>query len=365
MYASVERVQVAPGQRLLAVSDVHGNIGAFDRLLERAGFCERDLLVVAGDFLEKGPENLRMLRRAMALAGRGNARFLRGNCDDTIRELLRTDEYDAYFLPYVRGRKSLIGEMCVEAGIPLEGEPDLPALKAELNRRYAAELDWLCGLPVILDTPRYVFVHAGLGPGPLNRQPLEVALETYDFMLDAPRLDKTVVVGHEPTVNYEPARQCYNPKHDLERRVLAIDGGNVIKRFGQLNLVALPDAEGEAFEFWADDDLPPGVAAEDQRENAGSVNIRWGSDAVTVLEEGGEFSFCEHQATGRRLWIPNSMIRPAKDGGHCASNATDYRLPVRAGDRVSVAERWSDRYLAKRDGVVGWVMGRPLALSGE
>jgi len=358
MYASVVREEVAPGRRILAISDVHGNVEGFDRLLERAGFCGDDLLVVVGDTVEKGPFNLRMLRRAMELDARGNARFLRGNCDDAIRELLRTDAYDAHFLPYVRSRNSLIGEMCDELGLPLGDDVHLSFIKTELNRRYANELDWLCGLPMILDTPRYTFVHAGLTEGPLEEQPAAVALETYDFLLDGPRFAKTVVVGHEPTVNYEPERPCHNPKYDSRRRIVAIDGGNTIKTSGQLNLVALPDADGEAVSFWAGDGLPLGTAVQTQRENAATLNIRWGSEGVTVLEEGTEFSYCEHTATGHRLWIPHTMIY-TQEGGLCAANATDYMLPVNAGDTVSILGVWSDRYLAKRNGVVGWVMGKP------
>jgi protein phosphatase len=232
-------------------------------------------------------------------------------------------------------------------------------IKTELNRRYSDELDWLCGLPMILDTPHYTFVHAGLTDGPLEEQPVNVALEIYDFLLTGPRFVKTVVVGHEPTVNCEPARPCNNPKYDINRRILAIDGGNVLKRSGQLNLVELPATGCEAFSFWADDNLPLGKVRQNQQENAGTLNIRWGNDAITVLEEGTEFSYCEHTATGRRLWIPNNMIRPQGEG-LCATNATDYRLPVRAGDIVSVVGVWSDRYLAKRHGTVGWVMGKPI-----
>jgi len=358
MHATVTRLETAPGQRILAVSDIHGNIDLFDRLLDKAGFCDGDLLVAVGDTVEKGPHNLRMLRRAMELAGRGNAFFVRGNCDDTLRELLRTDEYDAHFLPYVRSRNSLIGEMCAEQGLALDDDANLVSVKNQLNRWYAQELDWLCNLPMILDTPHYTFAHAGLTEGPLERQPADVVLETYDFLLKGPRFAKTVVVGHEPTVNYEPERPCHNPKYDSERRILAIDGGNVIKSCGQLNLVALPDADSEAISFWAGDDLPLGAVQQSQRENAATLNIRWGSDEVALLEQGPEFSYCKHTATGHRLRIPNSMIY-AKGEGLFAANATDYMLPVRTGDRVSILGVWSDRYLAKRNGVVGWVMGKP------
>ncbi len=368
MYATVTRTEAVPGGRILAISDIHGNVEAMERLLAQAGFCERDLLVVVGDFLEKGRGHLRALRAMKALSARPNVRVLLGNCDDTIRELLRTDEYDNRFLWYVNSRRNTIAEMCAEEEISLEGEVDLPRLKERLNERYAAELDWLCSLPHILETQRYVFVHAGLCEAPLEEQPIDVALSTYDYPLNGQGyacgedLRKIVVVGHEPTPNFQHERQCHNPYYDASRRILAIDGGNVIKSSGQLNLVALPDAEGEPFTFWADDAFPRCTAPHDQRENIGTLNIRWGSARIERLTEGPEFSCCVHCATGHRLWIPNSMIYPATDGtpdALDASNATDYLLNVRTGEELSLIQEWSDRFLAKRDGVVGWVMGRP------
>ena len=47
------------------------------------------------------------------------------------------------------------------------------------------------------------------------------------------------------------------------------------------------------------------------------------------------------------------------EGRYCEVNdCTDYALPVRAGDRVSVVEETSRGYFVKRRGVSGWYFGR-------
>ena len=56
-YAHPIRIQRAsvPGRRLLATSDLHGEPQVFRALLDKAGFCEDDVLVLAGDFVRHGP----------------------------------------------------------------------------------------------------------------------------------------------------------------------------------------------------------------------------------------------------------------------------------------------------------------------
>ena len=52
---------LAPSRRILAVSDIHGNRAFFRGLLEKAAFSSRDILVLVGDILEKGPDSLGLL----------------------------------------------------------------------------------------------------------------------------------------------------------------------------------------------------------------------------------------------------------------------------------------------------------------
>ena len=47
-----------------------------------------------------------------------------------------------------------------------------------------------------------------------------------------------------------------------------------------------------------------------------------------------------------------------RDGETYCEDSTDYRLPVRAGDRLSVVRRTGRGSLCKKDGVTGWYFGR-------
>lgn len=43
-----------PGRRVVAISDIHGNLPFFQGLLNKIGFSRDDILVLVGDMIEKG-----------------------------------------------------------------------------------------------------------------------------------------------------------------------------------------------------------------------------------------------------------------------------------------------------------------------
>ena len=50
-----------PGRRIVAVSDIHGNLPFFRALLGKIALTPEDILVLVGDLLEKGQESLTCL----------------------------------------------------------------------------------------------------------------------------------------------------------------------------------------------------------------------------------------------------------------------------------------------------------------
>ena len=56
------------GRRIIAISDIHGNLPYLEGLLDKLRFGEDDILFILGDFTEKGPRSLDTLRYIMALS---------------------------------------------------------------------------------------------------------------------------------------------------------------------------------------------------------------------------------------------------------------------------------------------------------
>jgi len=59
-------------KRLIAVSDIHGELDLFKRLLDKVGFCDSDALVLLGDLYLKGSRELECLRFIIDLDKRAN-----------------------------------------------------------------------------------------------------------------------------------------------------------------------------------------------------------------------------------------------------------------------------------------------------
>ena len=359
----IEVYSPPPGRRILVVSDIHGNVPYFEGVLRRAGFSDRDELIIDGDFLEKGEESLRMLRILMELQRLGNTHVLCGNCDDWY-DIFRPDwdpRADEQVLQYLLSRKrGLMWDMCNAAGMDPFEMTDFTAAKQELLRAFPAEWAFLRDLPHALETDRFVFVHAGMRPDkPLREHRVDELVKVDHFLTLGRRFDRWVIVGHWPVVLYGKDRVCANPIIDREKHIVSIDGGCVLKDDGQLNCLIIPHRDSEEFSFVSFDPFPERTVLDDQEEGGRSYYIRWGDSTVQVLQRGNEFSRCRHLRTGYEMDILTRYLftdNPITDCNDC----TDYVLPLREGDRVRVVEESSRGFFVKHKGVSGWYRGRLL-----
>lgn len=347
--------------RIFAVSDIHGAGDLLKRALKRVGFGTADTLFVLGDIVEKRAGGLEALRYVMDLKRRYRVHVICGNCDDLVpgfldgRDELDREFYDHYFR-FFKDRSVLV-EMGMSLGLTLEDCLDQPKLRAAIAEPFRAEMDFIRSLPTAIRTPELLFVHGGV-PSAQGIEDMEAwrCMKNDNFLGQDNRLDRWCVVGHWPTTLYRPDIPCFTPIVDREKRIISIDGGTSIKEDGQLNLVEL-DRSGMV--SWVGlDRLPTAQALDSQEASVGSVNIRWGRDnLITVLERGEEFCRCRHMTTGREIDILTDYIWE-KEGLTYCEDSTDYRLPVTAGERVSVVRRTSRGALVKKNGVTGWYTGR-------
>ena len=146
MKANVQNVALRGAQRIIAISDVHGNGHLLQRLLEQIRFSTKDALVLLGDHIEKGDGSLYTLRFIKSLCEAGNTYALQGNCD-TLWEDLQSGLYGVDLVRYMDWRKqSLLCDMCAELGLDAHACP--PAeIRFRLEQAYGDLFAWLAGLP--------------------------------------------------------------------------------------------------------------------------------------------------------------------------------------------------------------------------
>ena len=352
MKANVQNVALRGAQRIIAISDVHGNGHLLQRLLEQIGFSAKDALVLLGDHIEKGCGSLYTLRFIKSLCEAGNAYALHGNCD-TLWEDLKSGLYGVDLVRYMDWRKqSLLCDLCAELGLDVHACPP-EEIRFRLEKAYGDLFAWLAGLPHIIESEDLIFVHAGLDAGDLHAQNAERCLRRDDFLHEAPVFEKFVIAGHMPTSNYSDLTgdilTC-NPVFDFHRKIICIDGGNGVKRSGQLNALILEN--GMFSTAWADE-LPQAVVLHAQEASPEPASIAWQHKEIELLAAGNSESLCRCLYTGRTLLIPNEKLFLC-NGRQCSYDHTDYWLPLSAGDIVSIVEEGQKKCFVKHNGVLGW-----------
>lgn len=356
MGVKIERPKIRANCRVIAISDIHGDLKALKKLLLKVNFQESDVLVLVGDIVEKGSESLATLRYVMELSKTHTVYSICGNCDAICMELLK-DERNEDLLRYIISRENtLVGDMCRILGISIHRDLDMLSVKHILREAFKEEIDYIYNLPHIIEMGAYVFAHAAVFPGHMENMKPSQVMRADAFMEQGFRFEKYHVLGHWPVVLYCRSIADCNPRIDHEKKIISIDGGNVLKRDGQLNALIIPDINQEEFTYDYVDLLRKARILNTQEIGVGSYNIPWIDNKVQILRREREFTYCEHKSSGYKMWIPNDYLNEAKDGWH-TEDISDYQIPVTYGDIVSVTEDTSRGYLIKKDGVCGWYYG--------
>lgn len=362
MHVTIKHIELPADRRVFAVSDVHGNLDYLKGLLEKISFSPDDILILLGDLIEKGPQSIETLQYIMQLCKTHTVHVLRGNCD---RLLFDDDLPNEWLFRYRNswGGNMIMNEFARRLNHPINSPDDVESLRKAAKREFPEEFAFLMDMPIILESEHYIFVHGGI-PGEESLNHL-TALKPWKCMKNDDFLgqghvfrSKWCIVGHWPATLYRENWPCANPLVSPAQQIVSIDGGCVIKRDGQLNALHLPVVpSADSFTWISYDALPVAMAAEPQLPSEHSVNIRYGDNALEILEKGDEFCTCLHLSTGHKIDILTKDIWETDHGVFC-EDSTDYMLPVQPGDTLSVIEETSRGWLVKKDGVTGWYAGK-------
>lgn len=96
------------GKRIVCITDVHGNLSAFLRLLETTGFDpQKDTFVFGGDFLDRGKDEYGVFLKLMEMKEQMKERMIwvPGNHEDTLLYLYR------YRLPLTEMQREIAGKL--------------------------------------------------------------------------------------------------------------------------------------------------------------------------------------------------------------------------------------------------------------
>ena len=367
MKTTVKKVHIPRDRRIIVTSDVHGHCKHLERLLEQVNFSGKDVLFIIGDIIEKGPESLKTLRYVIELCKEYSVYPLMGNVD--AWRLVMFDDDSAgncdRLLKYIVHMKKHWGacfftDMCDELNISINASADVMEAKQRICESFKAEFEFLRSLPTIIETQNFIFVHGGLPAAEVDSL---IGTDAFSCLKNDAFMDKDlsfpkyIIVGHWPVTLYNGKIASSNPIINRRQKIISIDGGCGLKRDGQLNAFIIPDIDSTDFAFASYDEFPVEIALTSQEASANSINIRYTDNKIKILKKGEEFSYVQHCTTGYCLPILNSYIFGVNENAAC-DDYTDYRLPVNAGDKLSIINKTSKGYLVKKEGISGWYYGK-------
>ncbi|WP_047980328.1 metallophosphoesterase [Ornithinibacillus contaminans] len=353
----VQKLKLDATKRLIITSDIHADIALFKNLLEKVDFKDDDYLIINGDLCEKGPDSLGLVHYIRTFIQEHPTIFLtKGNCDVAFRYVLEEDEE---ILPYMRWRKnSLLHEMMAKHGKSMEDFSSLAELADYYRTYFSQELAWLESLPTAYELEDYLIVHAGIENRIDWRKTEETnALYIKAFHESGHQADKTVIVGHWPVVNYRADQvSSHNPLIDHKKRIISIDGGNQIKKDGQLNALIIENGKiSHTFVDALDKQVVVKRAHQDTTNRVGTVT--YPNYEMHKLEQEEYFTLCENRNVSVKQWIKNEYLVEKDNTLFCRDDLSTTFLSVDKNEIVKMVDDSCAGYVLvkKFTGEVGWI----------
>lgn len=258
--------------KIYCISDIHGYLNELKAALEHIDLLGDGRLALLGDYIDYGPQSgevLRYIRDLQCQHGSEKVIVLRGNHEEAFLEWLST-----YGGPYT-------GEPDKYGMIPwndwLEGDEDfgafrtlvtleqwaffqkvLPTLSEDSRNIAAAQMvlaadseliAWLRELPYYYETPRQIFVHAGVEEESGEWWPWATPEHVFvgKYPAETGPFYKDIIAGHVGTSRLAETPAYHGVWWDRQNHYY-IDGS--IQQGGQLNILAWDEEQG--YQQWND-----------------------------------------------------------------------------------------------------------------
>lgn len=243
------------GYRTFAIGDIHGELPALVRILERLPSLDsRDTLVFVGDYIDRGAQSKQVIDYIRRLPKRTAARVvaLRGNHEDAWLRVLEKG-WPEFVLVTTNGcrptMESFVGRSLAEDG----DMPDPDDLRALLTGTFFPPdyVEWMKALHWYYEDEHAIYVHAGLPKAPEGYLHPGMALEpkqraTLLWCRDKEFVKtyrgKRVIFGHTMTSCLPPELSSYTPDDPgdiwIGKSVIGLDTG--CGKGGFLTAIELP-----------------------------------------------------------------------------------------------------------------------------
>lgn len=357
----IKKINTKPLGRTICISDIHGNLDAYLGLLSKVDYRPNyDRLILLGDIIEKGLKNLETLNTIIRQTESEDVHVLMGNCDFTCKNVLYSYRLDFLKEILMLRKNSLIHEMAKSINLTFNSQTDMAKFCQIIRKRYLKELSFCNDLPHIIETDKTIFAHAAIVNEANYGEDFKDVMTTPFFLNKNQYFNKKVVVGHLPVTEYCRFIANFDPIYDAKKNVYSIDGGNVVKKAGQLNALIFDGNKVNVERF---DLLQEATVINDvPYQNQIPLFVTWNQGAVQILEQTHKQTYVYSKFLNRKFWVENEFI--SKDNRiYKATDFTNYQIPLKKGERVKIVFTYQNKVQIKKNGILGWTYISNLDLS--
>ena len=353
----VRRLQLDKTRRSIVISDIHANLKLFKELLGKVNYTKEDYLFINGDLCEKGPNSLEVIEYVRELSEHSqNVYVTKGNCDVIYRYVFNGSEG---IIPYMNKQpNSVLNEILTLHSKTLDNFCNLTELAHFYGEHFQDEIEWIESLPNAYETDDFIVIHAGIE----NKEDWYQTEDKFALYIDSfyekeHQADKTVIVGHWPVVNYRSKQiSSHNPLIDLDKKVIALDGGNQIKKDGQLNALII---NNNTFSYTYVDELTQErIIQNDYSDLTNRIGtVTYPNYELRIIKREEYFTLCENIKLGIKQWIKNEYLIGNEELTNCRTDLSTTFLSVNRDEKVWIVDKECDGYflIKRQNGEVGWI----------
>ncbi|MCH4887339.1 hypothetical protein EZV73_07140 [Acidaminobacter sp. JC074] len=349
--------------KIVVISDVHGHKDHLDMLLRKLQLDEDDILIILGDFINRGRDSLKTYEYIKNLSKRKNTYVLKGNHEYFIHTCIKDKDKIERLHDFLKEEyyETIVGSVLDESDHNIHTITSDELLDYFDSHEVVAYLE---SLPIYLRADGHVFVHGGYDESFKE----EGKFLKYDFYNDLSGINKDkIVVGHWPASNLRFHDLSNVPYFNDEKNIIFVDGGLGVKKTGELNALIISKENGK-IEYTYDqyhDFIEGTIIMEHAFKHEPLVYVNFPHYQFEFIEKGKEMSLCKHSHSGMVFHVFNGLLYEEDGKYRLKTNYINRFLDLKVGDQVYVCECFEDCVLVKYKDVFGWVKRNQIQIKGD
>lgn len=233
---------------VFAIGDIHGSYVLLEQLLQYWN-QEEEQLVFLGDYIDRGPDSLKVLQKVIELSKDYGAITLSGNHEQLFLNWLEKPEEisEFYFNPKVGGAATVQSFYSEPSFNQILDSYSIKEITETIQKNNVEIIQFLKNLRRFYHWDPFLFVHAGIDAKVENFR--ETKKDDFYWIREEfysmPHLAKEIVVfGHTPTILINEDKSSKVWISPCSKKI-GIDGGGAIYERGRLHGVVFTKGSNE------------------------------------------------------------------------------------------------------------------------